>query len=68
MEPTLRQALGPAEMASLTEAMGAALRNVHIVAALVGLVVLFLGSRLPALLSPATLPDGPPVTSRRSPS
>ena len=68
MEPTLRQALGPAEIATLTEAMASALRNVHIVAALVGLVVLFLGSRLPALLGPATLPDSPPVTPRRSPS
>ena len=61
MEPSLRQALAPAELALLTEAMAAALRNVHIVAALGGLVVLFLGFRLPAALSPATLPDTPPA-------
>ena len=64
MEPTLRQALGPAEMATLTEAMAAALRNVYIVAALGGLVVLFLGFGLPAPLSPATLPDSPPRAAR----
>src|SRR5258707_15772885 len=59
MEPPLRQALGPADLALLTDAMAAALRNVHVVAALAGLIVLFLGSRLPASLSPATLPDQP---------
>lgn len=52
MEPTLRQALGPAELAALTEAMASALRNVYVVAAIGGLIVLFLGWRLPAKLSP----------------
>jgi EmrB/QacA subfamily drug resistance transporter len=64
MDPTLRLALGPAEMATLTEAMAAALRNVYVAAALGGLIVLFLGFRLPASLSPATLPDSPPRTAR----
>ena len=64
MDPGLRQALGPAEMATLTEAMAAALRNVYVAAALGGLIVLFLGFRLPAALSPATLPDSPPRAAR----
>jgi len=64
MEPSLRGALGPVELASLTEAMAAALRNVHIVAAVVGLIVLFLGSRLPASLNPASLPGNPPSAAR----
>ena len=37
--------------------MASALRNVHVVGALIGLVVLALASRLPRALSPATLPD-----------
>ena len=45
MRPGLRQALGPAELAALTEAVAATLRNVYIVAALGGLIVLFLGLR-----------------------
>lgn len=52
MEPTLRQALGPSELTVLTEAMASALRNVYVVAAIGGLIVLFLGWRLPAKLSP----------------
>jgi EmrB/QacA subfamily drug resistance transporter len=55
MEPTLRRAIGPAEIGILTEAMAAALRNVHILATLGGLLVLFLGFRLPAKLSPRGL-------------
>ena len=51
-------------MATLTEAMAAALRNVYVAAALGGLIVLFLGFRLPASLSPATLPDSPPPAAR----
>src|SRR5260370_39496541 len=57
MAPLLRQSLGAAEIATLTEAMAAALRNVHVVGALIGLVVLVLATRLPRALSPATLPD-----------
>jgi MFS family permease len=60
----LRQALGPAEMAALSEAMAAALRNVYVAAALGGLIVLFLGFRFPAALRPATLTDSPPRTAR----
>ena len=64
MDPAVRQTLGPAEMAALTEAMAAALHNVYIAATLGGLIVLFLGFRLPASLSPATLPDSPPRAAR----
>lgn len=64
MDPALRQALGASDMATLTEAMAAALRNVYVAATLGGLIVLFLGFRLPAALSPATLPDGPPRAAR----
>ena len=48
---------GIAEVTTLTEAMASALRNVHVVGALIGLVVLALATRLPRALSPATLPD-----------
>jgi hypothetical protein len=57
MAPLLRQGLGTAEIAALTDAMASALRNVHVVGALIGLVVLALATRLPRALSPATLPD-----------
>ena len=45
-------------------ALGSALRNVHIVGAVVGLVVLYLGARLPAALSPTTGADEYPAVSR----
>jgi len=45
-------------------ALSAALRNVHIVGAAVGLVVLWLGTRLPAALSPVTGAENYPVVSR----
>jgi EmrB/QacA subfamily drug resistance transporter len=45
-------------------ALAAALRNVHIVGAAVGLVVLWLGTRLPAALNPVTGADNYPVVSR----
>lgn len=54
MEPTLRQALGAGEIATLTAAMAAALRNVYIAALAGSLVVLFFGWRLPRRLSPRT--------------
>ena len=60
MAPLLRQGLGAAEIATLTDAMASALRNVHVVGALIGLVVLALATRLPRLLSPATVPDEKP--------
>jgi EmrB/QacA subfamily drug resistance transporter len=57
MEPALRQGLGAAEIATLVGAMASALRNVHLVAALIGLAVLALAIRLPRTLNPAALPD-----------
>ena len=57
MSPLLRQGLGAGEIATLTDAMASALRNVHVVGALLGLAVVVLATRLPRLLSPATLPD-----------
>ena len=45
-------------------ARASALRNVHIVGALIGLVVLYLGTRLPAALSPVTGADKYPAVSR----
>jgi hypothetical protein len=54
MEPALRQNLAAGEVALLTQAMAAALRNVYVVGAVVGLVVLALGASLPAALSPTT--------------
>ena len=57
MAPLLRQSLGAAEIATLTDAMASALRNVHVVGGLIGLVVLALATHLPRALSPATLPD-----------
>jgi EmrB/QacA subfamily drug resistance transporter len=45
-------------------ALASALRNVHIVGAVVGMVVLWLGTRLPAALSPVTGADNYPVVSR----
>jgi MFS family permease len=50
--------------ASDATALGSALRNVHIVGALIGLVVLYFGTRLPAALSPITGADKYPVVSR----
>ncbi|HEY6981473.1 MDR family MFS transporter [Reyranella sp.] len=57
MQPALRQHLAPAEIATLTSAMAAAVRNVYVVGAVVGLVVLVLGARLPAALGPTTTLD-----------
>jgi hypothetical protein len=54
MEPAARHGIAPTEIATLTTAMAAALRNVHIVAAVVGLIVLVLGMRLPHGLNPDT--------------
>ncbi len=45
-------------------ALAMALRSVHIVGTVAGLVVLFLGTRLPALLSPTTGADKYPAVSR----
>jgi predicted alpha/beta hydrolase len=64
MEPALRQNLTATEIATLTAAMAAAVRTVYVVAALLGLVVLALGARLPAALSPTTTADGSPSRGR----
>jgi predicted MFS family arabinose efflux permease len=54
MEPALRRALGPSELATLTSAMASAVGNVYIAAAFLGCAVFGLGTRLPARLNPAT--------------
>jgi hypothetical protein len=64
MEPSLRRSLAPAEISTLTAAMAAALQNVYVTGALLGLVVLFLGSRLPASLSPVRGAADPPRPPR----
>jgi len=52
MEPGLRQALGADRLATLTAAMAASLHNVYLAGTIGGLIVMFLGWRLPARLSP----------------
>ena len=64
MEPALRQHMAAADIAPLTTAMAVTLRNVHIAGALLGLVVLVIGLRFPAALSPATGADKYPTVSR----
>lgn len=54
MEPGLRQALGADQIGSLVAAMAQSLHNIYIAAAIVGLIVVYLGWRLPAKLSPRT--------------
>ncbi|MBS0223635.1 MAG: MFS transporter [Proteobacteria bacterium] len=60
MEPALRQNLAPPEIAMLTSAMAAALRNVYVVATLLGLGVLAIGASFPAALGPTTVQDQSP--------
>jgi hypothetical protein len=62
MDPALRRGLSGDELAALTEALAAALRNVHLLAALAGVIALVVGSRLPRALTPAseaTAPSSP---------
>jgi EmrB/QacA subfamily drug resistance transporter len=54
MEPSLRHALDATRLQSLIDAMASSLHNVYLAATVGGLIVLFLGSRLPARLSPRT--------------
>jgi EmrB/QacA subfamily drug resistance transporter len=54
MEPGLRQALAADQIGPLVAAMAQSLNNVYLVAAIGGLIVVFLGFRLPAKLSPRT--------------
>jgi EmrB/QacA subfamily drug resistance transporter len=62
MSPVLRQGLSSADSATLTEAVAWGLRSVYVVAALIGLVVVALASRLPRLLGPSALPDEKPAS------
>ena len=65
MEHALRQRLSPSEVATLTSAMGAAIENIYVVAALVGAVVVALGAALPAALGPRNEPGD---TAARKPA
>jgi MFS family permease len=56
IEPALRRGLGGAEIAQLTAAMAAALENVYVICALLGIGTLVLGAGLPARLRP--VPSG----------
>jgi MFS family permease len=64
MEPALRQNLSANEVAMLTSAMAAALRDIYVAGGLVGLVVLALGASLPVALGPTTAPDHSPSRGR----
>ncbi|MBV8187601.1 MAG: MFS transporter [Alphaproteobacteria bacterium] len=55
MDPALRRGLPADELVALTQAMAAALQNVHLVAAVAGVAALVVGSRLPRTLD-ATAP------------
>jgi EmrB/QacA subfamily drug resistance transporter len=52
MSPAARHSLGAGEIARLTEAVGASLHNVYVIAGLVAVVSLVLALALPARLSP----------------
>jgi EmrB/QacA subfamily drug resistance transporter len=56
MSPATRQSLGAREIARLTEAVGASLHTVYVIAALVAVASLILGLVLPARLSPTRPP------------
>jgi MFS family permease len=60
MAPATRRNLGPDEIARLSEAVGASLHVVYIIAALMAVVSLILALALPAKLSPTR-----PLTQRR---
>ena len=59
MSPAARQSLGATEIARLTEAVGASLHVVYVIAGLVAVVSLVLAFALPARLSPTR-----PLTQR----
>ena len=59
MDPALRRGLAANELVALTEAMAAGLENVHLVAALVGVVALVVGSRLPRTLTSSNVAGVP---------
>jgi EmrB/QacA subfamily drug resistance transporter len=58
MDPVLRQRLGGDEIAQMTAAIAASLRNVYVILAVFAAATLTLGTRLPARLSAAPLPSG----------
>jgi EmrB/QacA subfamily drug resistance transporter len=58
MEPALRRDLSADDLVALTQAMAAALKNVHLVAALAGVVALVVGSRLPRTIDPTAPSSG----------
>jgi EmrB/QacA subfamily drug resistance transporter len=66
MSPVARQSLGANEIARLTEAVGASLHVVYIIAGLVAVVSLILALALPAKLSPTRPLTQQPLRSRRT--
>ena len=66
MSPVARQSLGAIEIARLTEAVGASLHVVYIIAGLVAVVSLILALALPAKLSPTRPLTQQPLRSRRT--
>jgi EmrB/QacA subfamily drug resistance transporter len=66
MSPVARQSLGAIETARLTEAVGASLHVVYIIAGLVAVVSLILALALPAKLSPTRPLTQQPLRSRRT--
>jgi len=66
MSPAARQNLGAIEIARLTEAVGASLHVVYIIAGLVAVVSLILALALPAKLSPTRPLTQQPLRSRET--
>ena len=66
MSPVARQSLGAIEIARLTEAVGASLHVVYIIAGLVAVVSLILALALPAKLSPTRPLTQQPLRSRET--
>ena len=66
MSPVARQSLGASEIARLTEAVGASLHVVYIIAGLVAVVSLILALALPAKLSPTRPLTQQPLRSRET--
>ncbi|MFO1158254.1 MAG: MDR family MFS transporter [Reyranellaceae bacterium] len=64
MDPVLRRGLAANELVALTEAMAAGLKDVYLVATLVGMVVLFIGSRLPHTFTPSSVASAPSSAPR----
>jgi MFS family permease len=56
LDPATRATLGAAETARLSDAIGAAMHNVYLMAGVLTIVLLFLAFRIPAGLSPVRQP------------